>query len=47
MTNTSKAAELALKKATLEAWARILLNEGMIDLRRCNMMIARIRRLSS
>lgn len=47
MTKTNKTAELALKKATLEAWARILYNEGMIDSKRCNMMIARIQKLSS
>lgn len=47
MTNTNRTAELALKKATLEAWARILYNEGMIDLRRCNKMITLISKLSS
>ena len=40
-------AELALKKQTLEAWARILYSEGMIDLARCNRMIERIGRLTA
>lgn len=42
----TKNAELVLKKQTLEAWARILYNEGMIDLARCNRMIERIEKLT-
>ena len=42
----NKNTELALKKQTLEAWARILYHEGMIDLSRCNRMIERIEKLT-
>ena len=43
----TKTAELALKKQTLEAWARILYGQGMIDLARCNRMIEAIGRLKA
>lgn len=36
---------LATKKKTLEAWTMILYREGMIDLAKCNRMVAEIRRL--
>ena len=38
---------LELKKQTLTAWAFILLQEGIIDLTRCNRMIAVINALHS
>ena len=40
-------AELALKKQTLEAWARIMYSEGKIDIARCSRMIEKIRRLTA
>lgn len=46
-TKPTENAELALKKKTLEAWARILLKEGLIDLHRCNLMIEKIDKLSA
>lgn len=47
MEKNNRKNKLELKKATLEAWARLLYKEGMIDLRRCNAMIERISRLSA
>lgn len=38
--------ELAMKKQTLEAWARILYRQGAIDLNKCNRMIAEIMKLT-
>ena len=32
----------AIKKSTLEAWAKILLNEGLIDVDKYNKMIKNI-----
>ena len=43
----NKKDKLALKKQTLEAWAHILYNEGMIDLARCSRMIERISKLTA
>ena len=42
-TNTA----LEMKKHTLEAWARLLCDEGMIDLARCSRMIDAIGKLTS
>jgi hypothetical protein len=39
--------KLTLKKQTLEAWARILYREGVIDLARCTHMIERIGKLTA
>ena len=43
----SKKTELTLKKQTLEAWARILYGQGMIELARCSQMIEAIEKLTS
>lgn len=46
-TKPTENAELTLKKKTLEAWAKILCEEGFIDQHRCNLMIERISKLSA
>ncbi len=38
---------LTLKKQTLQAWAMILYKKGVIDLARCNRMIAAIEKLTA
>ena len=47
MSTKKSAQDPELKKKTLEAWARILYKEGMIDLHRCNRMIAAVNGLRS
>ena len=47
MSRKKSAQELELKKKTLEAWARILYKEGLIDLTRCNRMIEAIAKLTA
>lgn len=43
----NKKTELELEKQTLEAWARLLCKEGMIDLARCTRMIERIEKMTA
>lgn len=39
--------ELELKKLTLTAWTQVLLNKGMIDLKKYNNMLKSIDKLTS
>ncbi len=45
--NGSKNQELELKKATFEAWTRLLYKEGLIDMQHMNRMLTKIARLSA
>ncbi len=38
--------KLALKKGTLIAWTKILLDEGFIDIPQCNAMVQKIENLN-
>lgn len=42
----AKCKDPTLKKLTLSAWAKILLNNGMIDIKKYNRMITRINKLT-
>lgn len=39
--------ELTLKKSTLKAWTRILYQQGMIDLAKCNRMILMVEKMTA
>lgn len=41
-----KCKDTTLKKLTISAWAKILLNDGMIDIKKYNRMIAKINKLT-
>ena len=45
--NGSKNQELELKKATFEAWAKLLYKEGFIDSQHMSRMLTKIARLSA
>ena len=47
MENKTNDSESGLKKLTLKGWAKILLNEGMIDMDRYNRMIFLIDKLTA
>lgn len=41
-----KCKDATLKKLTLSAWTKILLNNGMIDIKKYNRMITKINKLT-
>ena len=45
--NSGKNQELEFKKATFEAWTRLLYKEGLIDMQHMNRMLTKIARLSA